>query len=107
MSNLAETPAIKDPEETPKEKPDARPVEVVDMRTRKILTPEEVKARKREHPSWPVTIGEGGVVLGLPEGVSQKDVILFKGPEGNWWAQNPSEELLEEIRLWRTDWQDV
>jgi hypothetical protein len=63
--------------------------------------------QEEKHPSWKVTIDRSGNIEGLPEGISNKDVIVFKGNDDQWYAQNPSPELLQEIRLWRTDWNDV
>jgi len=56
------------------------------------------------HPSWPVSFDEKGRLLGLPPDKTEKDVIVFKGNDGKWYAQNPSSELLEELGQWRTDW---
>ncbi len=62
---------------------------------------------KKEHQSWVVTFDASGNINGLPEGISKKDILVFIGNDGKWYAQNPSPELLKEIRLWRTDWNDV
>ena len=62
---------------------------------------------KAEHTSWMVTFDASGNMKGLPEDVSNKDVLVFIGNDGKWYAQKPSPELLEEIRQWRTDWDDV
>ena len=61
----------------------------------------------KNHPSWEITFDPTGKSLGLPETVSQKDVIVFLGHDNKWYAQKPSPELLDEIRLWRTDWKDI
>lgn len=53
---------------------------------------------------WQVSLDKEGNVIGLPEGVAPKDVVLFKRDDGKWWAANPSSEVLEEIRMWRSDW---
>ncbi|MEK7542854.1 MAG: hypothetical protein AAB503_00920 [Patescibacteria group bacterium] len=55
---------------------------------------------------WPVEI-KGDEIIGLPEGVSRKDVILFIENDGSWWAANPSPEVWEEIKMWRTDYMDT
>ncbi|HUZ92808.1 MAG TPA: hypothetical protein VNG29_02295 [Candidatus Paceibacterota bacterium] len=105
MKNVAEA-LEHGPEEQPEKKEGARSAEIVDIRTRKALTPEEIEARK-SHPSWPVTIGEKGEVIGLPEGVSQKDVITFLDKDGHWLAQYPSKALIDEKKEWRSDWMDI
>lgn len=61
---------------------------------------------KEKRRLWQVEFGKNGEIIGLPEGVSVQDVILFLGPDKKWWAENPSPKILEEIRLWRggTGW---
>jgi hypothetical protein len=59
----------------------------------------ESEPQSKEHPTWEVSF-EDGKIRGLPEGVGPKNVIVFIGPQGRWFAQNPSPELLEEIKLW-------
>ncbi|MDO8557017.1 MAG: hypothetical protein Q7R98_00950 [Candidatus Jorgensenbacteria bacterium] len=63
----------------------------------------EVKKNPR---LWRVEL-RGSEIIGLPEGVSPHDVLLFKENDGSWWAANPSKEILEEIKMWRTDWMDT
>src|SRR3989344_2164383 len=87
--------------EFPEHEEQKKPSEIVDLDSRRY--PESAK---EIHPTWPVTIDEHGDVHGLPEGKSRTDVIVFAGPDGKWYAQNPSPETLEEIRMWRTDWSD-
>lgn len=60
---------------------------------------------EEKHRLWPVAIDEKGEIVGLPKEVSANEVILFKESDGRWWAANPSPDILEEIRMWRTDWQ--
>ncbi|MHB8860464.1 MAG: hypothetical protein ACYC48_01875 [Minisyncoccota bacterium] len=60
-----------------------------------------------ECETWPVTFDKDGNVRGLPEGKSRSDVVLSQGSDGKWYAQDLSPETLEEIRLWRADWQDA
>ncbi|MBI2628402.1 MAG: hypothetical protein HYW71_03235 [Candidatus Niyogibacteria bacterium] len=62
---------------------------------------------KEKRRLWQIEIGEKGEISGLPEGVSFEDVIIFLGPDKKWWAENPSPEILKEIRLWRSDWKDL
>ena len=57
-----------------------------------------------EHPTWLVSFNPNGSLNGLPIGISRKNVILFIGNDGKWYAQNPSPERLKEIEMWRTDW---
>ncbi len=66
----------------------------------------ETNPSKEKRRLWQVEIGKNGEIIGLPEKVSVQDVILFLGPDKKWWAENPSPEILEEIRLWRgeTGW---
>ncbi len=66
----------------------------------------ETDSSKEKRRLWQVKIRENGGITGLPEGISPQDVILFLGPDNKWWAENPSPEILEEIRLWRggTGW---
>lgn len=59
-----------------------------------------------EHQTWEVSFDDQGKIQGLPEGIESKDVIVFLGPNGEWLAQNPSPELLKEIQLWRSDWNE-
>ena len=66
----------------------------------------ESEPRGEEHPTWEVSLDEKGGIEGLPEGIKPQDVILFLGPKGQWLAQNPSSELLEEIKQWRSDWNE-
>lgn len=63
--------------------------------------------RKESHEIWPVTFDAKGNLYGLPEGIPRERVILFLGEDNKWYAQNPSPELLEQLRWWRTDWQDM
>jgi hypothetical protein len=63
--------------------------------------------QKKEHPSWIVTFDASGNIRGLPEGISKKNVLIFEGNDGKWYAQNPSPEFLKEIQLWRTDWKNI
>ncbi|GEM_PF-5083520 len=111
MRNLAEKLPEKQPQERgesedpEKERLSGEIAEVFDILTKRRLTPKEID-RLKEHPSWQVSIGEKGEILGLPQGVSQKDVVVFLGSDGKWYAQNPSPELMEEKRLWRSDWED-
>jgi len=44
--------------------------------------------------------------MGLPAGIAPKDVILFLGNNGKWYAGKPTPDLIAENKLWRTDWQD-
>src|SRR3989344_3165265 len=73
---------------------------VFDIKTGKKLTAEEIEKRKNEHPTWSVSINLDGSVNGLPSGISINDIVLFLGNDGKWYAQNPSRELLEEMRMW-------
>jgi hypothetical protein len=66
----------------------------------------ESEPQRGEHPTWEVSLDEKGGIEGLPEGIKPQDVILFLGPKGQWLAQNPSPELLEEIKQWRSDWNE-
>jgi hypothetical protein len=59
---------------------------------------------KEQHLSWKITFDASGNINGLPEGISRKDVIVFLGNDGEWYAQYPSPELLKEMQLWRADW---
>ena len=111
MSNLAEAGGEIPDDKIGKNGPEPKG-EVIDFKTGKTLSEEEVAAMKaaeskESHPSWQVTFAENGDILGLPPEVTNKDVIVFLGTDGKWWAQNPSPELLAEIRLWRSDWRDV
>ena len=58
----------------------------------------------QEHGPWPVSFNEKGRVVGLPAGVSEKNVLVYIGGDGSWYAQNPPEELLKEIRQWHSGW---
>jgi len=69
--------------------------------------PPEKAPIKNDHPSWPVEIDENGKLSGLPDGILEKNVILFKNDQGKWLAQNPSDELKVEIKKWRTDWMNT
>ena len=53
---------------------------------------------------WRVNFDQKGNIIGLPERISPRDVIIFEGNDGSWWAENPSPEILEEIQKWRSDW---
>lgn len=77
------------------------------METKEYMAQESLESEPQgeEHPSWPISF-EKGEISGLPENVKPKDVIVFMGPDGNWYAQNPSQELLNEIKLWRSDWNE-
>ena len=61
---------------------------------------------KEEHPTWRITFDEAGNINGLPPEVPKDRVIIFMGSDGKWLAQNPSPEILEEIKLWRSDWNE-
>jgi hypothetical protein len=106
QSNLAEIEP--DEENVPNSQTEepAKTGNVYSIETRQTLSPEELeKAREEErHRTWPVTIGSKGNVVGLPPHLTEHDVVLFKDSDGGWKAQNPSPELLEEIKMWRTDW---
>jgi hypothetical protein len=66
----------------------------------------ESEPQGEEYPSYQVSFSEKGEIEGLPENVKPKDVIVFMGPDGNWYAQNASQELLNEVRQWRSDWNE-
>jgi len=72
------------------------------MNTEEI--PQEKFPDKDDYPSWPVEFDEKGNLHGLPPGILEKNVLLFKNSDGKWIAQNPSDELRQEIKKWRTDW---
>lgn len=69
------------------------------------------KEKLEEEPqlprAWPIEIGPKGEIIGLPEGIKREDVILRIESDGSWWAYNPSQEIIEEIKKWRSDWMDV
>jgi len=67
----------------------------------------ETSSSKEKRRLWQVKIGEKGEISGLPEEVSAENVIFFLGPDKKWWAENPSPEILEEMRLWRSDWKNL
>jgi len=72
------------------------------MNTEEI--PQEKFPDKDDHPSWPVEFDEKGNLHGLPPGILEQNILLFKNSDGKWMAQNPSDELRQEIKKWRTDW---
>lgn len=93
----------------PEEVVDARPVtEVVDIREKRTLSPEEIELRvqelKESHPTWQIFYDKNGDPVGLPPGITRKDALFFLGNDGKWYAQNPSAELIKEIKMWRSDW---
>ncbi|OIO50640.1 MAG: hypothetical protein AUJ45_02710 [Parcubacteria group bacterium CG1_02_50_68] len=98
-NNLAEK--LQEPYKNEKRK-EGKSADIVDLEAWR-----QKSEKKKEHETWPVTFDVAGDLHGLPEGISRKDIIVFQGSDGKWYAQNPSTELLEEIRLWRTDWLDV
>lgn len=70
----------------------------------KESTPTKAEPQKEKKKRlWQVTFDQKGNLLGLPKGVSRKDVIVFIGKDGKWWAENPSPEILEERQMWRSD----
>ncbi len=111
MKNVAEVPSESlpnegDARETDKEVYAGEVSEVFDVLAKRRLTPKEVDSLKG-HLFWPIIIDEERNIHGLPADVLEKDVIVFKGSDGGWWAQNPTAELLEEKRRWRHDWNQV
>lgn len=60
--------------------------------------------QSREKRRWHVHFDQKGDIIGLPESVSRKDVIVFLDADGGWQAANPPPEILEEIKMWRSDW---
>lgn len=90
--------------DTPKEYPDNN----LEQRT---LSPEEVKLGvqelKESHPTWDIFFDKDGNPVGLPPHIKRGDTIFFLGNNGQWHAQNPSPELIEEIKKWRSDWMDL
>ncbi len=45
----------------------------------------------------------GRIIKGLPEGLTEKDIRIFIGPDGKKYAANPSEEVLEAEKFWKDD----
>ena len=109
MNNVEEVSNTGVPEEDigNKERPLA---EVNDIKEQRVLSPEEIKLRvqelKENHPTWEVFFDKDGNPVGLPPGITRGDAIFFLGNDGKWYAQNPSLELIEEIKMWRSDWMD-
>ena len=64
--------------------------------------------KERPRGPWPVEIGENQEIIGLPKGIDRKDIITCIGtaaqtPAGKkhqWFAVNPSKEILKERDLW-------
>lgn len=107
MSNAERIPIIA-PDEN-QENITTKPLaKVIDIKEQRPLSPEEIKLRvtelKENHPTWEVFFDKDGNPVGLPAGVTRKDTLFFLGNDGKWYAQNPSAELIEEIKMWRSDW---
>ena len=100
----------KEGEEIEQQPKDKKLDNVYGFETKQKLNPEELEKRKQElkntHPTYEIIIDSRGNVVGLPPHLTRKGVILFLDSKGNWRAQNPSPRLLEEIKMWRSDWMD-
>lgn len=65
--------------------------------------PEKNPSNQESPAPWPITYDERGNILGLPPGVSERDVIVFIGNDGKKYAQISSPDLIEERAMWRSD----
>ncbi len=105
--NISENHSANDSERSVDSKPLA---EVFDIKERRALSQEEIKLQiqelKKEHPTWDIFFDQKGNPIGLPPNIKRGDAIFFLGNDGKWYAQNPSPELIEEIKMWRSDWMD-
>jgi len=65
--------------------------------------PEENPSDQEKPVLWEVTYDKDGNILGLPPGISRRDIIEFEGNDGKHYAQLPTPELIEERKMWRSD----
>jgi len=107
MNNTEKGMGVNTPEKTIDERSS---VELADIKEQRTLGSEEVKRGveelKESHPTWKIFFDKDGNPVGLPPGLRKGDAIFFLGNNGQWHAQNPSPELIEEIKMWRSDWMD-
>jgi len=54
---------------------------------------------------WLCGVGENGEIID-PRG-KEKEAIRYLNKENQWEAGNPDEDLIKEIKRWRSDWHDI
>ena len=55
---------------------------------------------------WKCGLGKNGEIID-PKGAEKSGLHHLDDKTGNWMSGNPDEELIKEIKRWRSDWMDV